>query len=522
MNLFGNIQPNIFYLRNVPVKIFKTIIKEKVMNSFIQANLRNNTRTDNNMPTNSTSGKALLDLLFLCGASRNMSEPDIVTLFNEAYQEDPLAALRILFYARDIEKGLGERRFFRVVTKWLGDNPNNLNNLLKEENFTKNIVRIDDLIYLVNHFIENKKYESADKILNFLFSLMENKTLSAIVAKWMPRKKSQYKKVVKYMRSHGFINSYSSYRHKIVSMSNTVEQKMSANEWNSIKLENVPSLALKKYKKAFERHGLLKSYIEKVVKGEAVLHAKRLFPYQIVKEILNDRVYKYPLNDTNRQLLNEQWKRLQELDDLPKEFRVMPVIDTSGSMTLNYSLPLSIALGIGLFMAENNPNPEFRNYFITFSDRPEFQKIMGVDIVEKVKNAMNAPWGMNTNLEAVFEMILRKAVDGRVPENEMPTTIVIISDMEFDNCIYNPSDNAIEMINRKYKSAGYSLPNVVFWNVNGRLGNIPAQLNDKGVLLVSGASQNVINFILKKGYENMMSLVYEIVDNPRYKHININ
>ena len=69
---------------------------------------------------------------------------------------------------------------------------------------------------------------------------MENKTLSAIVAKWMPRKKSQYKKVVKYMRSHGFINSYSSYRHKIVSMSNTVEQKMSANEWNSIKLENVP------------------------------------------------------------------------------------------------------------------------------------------------------------------------------------------------------------------------------------------------------------------------------------------
>jgi len=127
------------------------------MNSFIQANLRNNTRTDNNMPTNSTSGKALLDLLFLCGASRNMSEPDIVTLFNEAYQEDPLAALRILFYARDIEKGLGERRFFRVVTKWLGDNPNNLNNLLKEENFTKNIVRIDDLIYLVNHFIENKK-----------------------------------------------------------------------------------------------------------------------------------------------------------------------------------------------------------------------------------------------------------------------------------------------------------------------------------------------------------------------------
>ncbi len=489
------------------------------MNSFIQANLRNNTRTDNNMPTNSTSGKALLDLLFLCGASRNMSEPDIVTLFNEAYQEDPLAALRILFYARDIEKGLGERRFFRVVTKWLGDNPNNLNNLLKEENFTKNIVRIDDLIYLVNHFIENKKYESADKILNFLFSLMENKTLSAIVAKWMPRKKSQYKKVVKYMRSHGFINSYSSYRHKIVSMSNTVEQKMSANEWNSIKLENVPSLALKKYKKAFERHGLLKSYIEKVVKGEAVLHAKRLFPYQIVKEILNDRVYKYPLNDTNRQLLNEQWKRLQELDDLPKEFRAIPVIDVSGSMTSPANTPISIALGIGIFMAENNPNEEFRNYFVTFSESPKFQKIFGVDITEKVKNALSADWGMNTNLEAVFELILAKAVDSKVPENEMPTHIVIISDMEFDSCTQNPNHNALEMIRHQYTAAGYEMPTVVFFNVNGRINNVPAQLNDQGVILVSGASQNAINFVLKKGYADMMGLVNEVVNNERYQHI---
>ncbi len=489
------------------------------MNSFIKVNLKNNNYTYNDMPTHSSSGSPLLDLFFLCGASRNMGEPEIITLFDEAYQEDPTAALRILFYARDIEKGLGERRFFRVITKWLGDNPTNLNNLLKEENITQNIIRVDDLVYLADNFVKNKNYEFANKIIKFLFSLMQNKNIQGIVAKWMPRKKSQYGKLVKYMRTNKIIDSYSSYRHQIVSLTNVVEQKMSANEWDKIKLEHVPSIAMRKYKKAFERHGLLKSYIEKVVKGKAVLHAKRLFPYQIVREILNDRVYKYPLNDTNRQLLNEQWKRLQELDDLPKEFRVMPVIDTSGSMIFNYSLPLSIALGIGLFIAENNPNPEFRNYFITFSDRPEFQKIRGVDIVEKVKNAMNAPWGMNTNLEAVFELILEKAKNSNVPPEEMPTHIIIISDMEFDNCVKNPTDNAMQMISHEYESAGYSLPNVVFWNVNGRLGNIPAQLNDKGVLLVSGASQNTVNFILKKGYEDIIELVYEIVKNPRYSHI---
>jgi hypothetical protein len=225
------------------------------------------------------------------------------------------------------------------------------------------------------------------------------------------------------------------------------------------------------------------------------------------------------MNDTNRQLLNEQWKGLQQLDDLPKDFRAIPIIDVSGSMTFIQNIPISMSIGIGLFMAENNPNETFRNYFITFSDRPEFQKITGADIVEKVKNTMNAPWGMNTNLEAVFKMILRKAVDDRVPENEMPTHIVIISDMEFDQCAQNPNQNATEMIRREYIAAGYELPSIVFWNVEGRIKNVPAQMTDKGVMLVSGASQNVINFVLKKGYDDLLGLVREVVESERYSHI---
>lgn len=487
------------------------------MNSFIQANLRNNTHTANNMATNSSSGNPIVDLFFLCGAARNMSDNDIITVFNEAYQKDSTAALRIAFWARDIEKGLGERRFFRVVTQWL--NKNILESVLQDQNFTQNIVRVDDLVYLADNFIQNGKNDAADAIITFLFGLMKNKSLQGIVAKWMPRKNSKYGKVVRYMRSNGFINSYSEYRHQIVSLTNVVEQSMSAKEWNGINLEHVPSIAMKKYKKAFHRHNILKPFVEKVVAGEAKLHAKRLFPYDIVKEILNSNVWRTPMNDTNRQLMNEQWKALQQLDDLPKEFRAIPIIDVSGSMTSPGNTPMSIAIGIGMFMAENNPNETFRNYFITFSDRPEFQKITGADIVEKIKNTMNAPWGMNTNLEAAFKMILRKAVDGRVPENEMPTHIVVISDMEFDQCAQNPNQNATEMIRREYIAAGYNMPTVVFFNVNGRTKNVPAQLNDQGVILVSGASQNAINFVLKKGYADMMGLVNEVVNNERYQHI---
>ena len=347
---------------------------------------------------------------------------------------------------------------------------------------------------------------------------MKNKTLQGIVAKWMPRKNSQYGKVVRYMRSNGFINSYSEYRHQIVSLTNVVEQNMSAKEWDGINLEHVPSIAMKKYKKAFHRHNILKPFVEKVVAGEAKLHAKRLFPYDIVKEIMNSGIARSAMNDTNRQLLNEQWKGLQQLDDLPKDFRAIPIIDVSGSMTMPNNIPMSVAIGIGLFMAENNPNETFRNYFITFSERPEFQKITGADIVEKVKNTMNAPWGMNTNLEAVFKMILRKAVDDRVPESEMPTIVLIVSDMEFDQAT-KINQNAIEMIKTQYAEANYTLPTICFWNVNGRSQNIPAQMNDNGVSLISGASKNVINFVLKKGYEDLLSLVREITENPRYQHI---
>lgn len=487
------------------------------MNSFIQANLRNNTRTANGMATNSSSGNPIVDLFFLCGAARNMSDNDIITVFNEAYQKDATSALRILFWARDIEKGLGERRFFRVVAQWLDKNI--LTSVLQDQNFTQNIVRVDDLVYLADNFIKNGKNDAADAIITFLFGLMKNKTLQGIVAKWMPRKNSQYGKVVRYMRSNGFINSYSEYRHQIVSLTNVVEQNMSAKEWDEINLEHVPSIAMKKYKKAFHRHNILKPFVEKVVAGEAKLHAKRLFPYEIVKEIMNSGIARSAMNDTNRQLLNEQWKGLQQLDDLPKDFRAIPIIDVSGSMTMPNNIPMSVAIGIGLFMAENNPNETFRNYFITFSNSPEFQKITGADITEKVKNTMRAPWGMNTNIEAVFKMILRKAVDDRVPENEMPTTIIIISDMEFDQCAQNPNQNATEMIRREYIAAGYNMPTVVFFNVNGRTKNIPAQINDQGVILVSGASQNAINFVLKQGYADMMGLVNEVINNERYSHI---
>lgn len=500
------------------------------MNKFIDVMSRDNARTFNDGVTNQSSNSGLIDLLFLGGASRSVDERDVLTIFTEAYKEDRVMAKRLLFYIRDIEEGLGERRFFRVCSKYLVkiEDAGFIKSLLNIETFRKNITRVDDIIYLISESIKyNGSYLFIDSAIKFLFNvLLKDDDIKGIAAKWMPRKNSQFGNVVKFMRKNGYIKTYSSYRRLISFLSNTVEQKMAANEWDEINLEHVPSLAMKKYKKSFKKRELLEPYIKKVEAGKAKLNASKLFPNQIVKEIIDNSyrtwgvIEDLKLSDVESRLLNEQWKNLKKLNkDLNAEFRALPVIDVSGSMTSPNNIPLSMSIGLGMFIAENNPSKAFKDYFVTFSNTPQFNKIKGHDLVSKVLNLMKADWGMNTNLEATIELVLERAIMFDIVADDMPTHLIIISDMEFDACA-RYDESVFKMINRRFEEAGYKMPSIVFWNVNGRVGNVPVNKRDKGVLLVSGASQNVVNFILKKSYDDLMGLVREVVDSERYSYIN--
>lgn len=212
---------------------------------------------------------------------------------------------------------------------------------------------------------------------------------------------------------------------------------------------------------------------------------------------------------------------MKELNDLPAEYRALPIIDVSGSMTNPDYIPMSMALGLGMFLAERNPSSSFRNSFITFSCEPKFQKIRGLDICQKVEKAMNADWGGSTNLEAVFKLILKKATTDKVPAEEMPTHLIIFSDMEFNYCVENPEENAYQMISAKYQKAGYQLPEIVFWNVDARNTNFPVKFDESGALLLSGSSQNAMNIVLKQVYENPVVLMDEALSKDRYSHISL-
>jgi hypothetical protein len=305
----------------------------------------------------------------------------------------------------------------------------------------------------------------------------------SLASKWMPRKGPLAAKLRNALRM-----SPKTYRKLLVNLTKVVETQMCANEWDKVNYEQVPSLAQIRYKTAFARHDTDRylEYVAAVEAGEKKVNAAAVYPHDIVKNL-------GPLSDA-------QWKALPNYMEGAKE-RILPVCDVSGSM---YGLPMHVSVSLGLYISERNEGA-FKDIVCTFSAKPELIKLKAKRLTDRVQELENIEWGFNTDIEAVFRVMLDQAKKHRVPESEMPTTILIISDMEFDVAVksggrdHNPK--AIEVFRQYYERAGYQLPKVVFWNVNGRVGNVPVTADDRNVALVSGFSPSILQGILSADTE---------------------
>ena len=427
-------------------------------------------------------------MFFLAGASRRMSEKDIEVMLQKAIVENPLVAIKILFWARDVRGGAGERRFFRVCTNFLKKNyPAYINTNAKN---IPEYGRWDDLFEL-----------ELDVILPLIKEGLDEK--NGLLAKWLPRQGEFANKIRKYLGMNP-----KDYRKMVVGLSNTVEQKMCAKDWDAITYPHVPSVAMNKYRKAFLKNDTTRfnQYITDVTEGKEEIKAGAIFPHML---------YDAYQRREDQKAVEAQW---MNLPDYMAEFneRVLPVCDVSGSMS---GLPMSVSVSLGVYISERNKSI-FKDAFITFSASPEMNYLQG-SLYERLRQLEGAPWGMNTNLEAVYHLILNKAVANKVSEDEMPTKILIISDMEFDQCVRNGSDTALKMIQTMYSQAGYKMPEVIFWNVNGRLGNVPANFKTKGVGLVSGFSPSILKSILQGKIDTPEDLMLRTVMSERYEPVKV-
>lgn len=445
------------------------------MGNFVNAMQTNDMLTENGMVTHSTSGKAVLDLFYKQGGARAVSEAEIASWFRKAYAEDRGLALKCLFYNRDVRGGQGERRAFRVMFRTLCeiDSGAAIRNIANVPFYG----RFDDLFAALGTPVE-------DAALGLFAAAL--RAGDKLAAKWAPREgKSQAAKANLLRQRLGL--DWKGYRKLLAGLSQTVETLMCAKEWAGINYSHVPSQAAFRYRKAFRKKDQVRyeEYLMKLAAGDTSVkvNAEAMFPHQLVEQ------YMYKLYAMPDQLIEAQWKALPNFVQEGASF--IPVVDVSGSMT---GQPMNVAIGLGMYLAERNVGP-FKDAMITFSDKPKFHTCNEPTLQARVRSAMHMDWGMSTNLEAVFAMILKRAKAAKLAPEDMPNSVLILSDMQFNECVTTPSASALDMIERMYREAGYTKPQVVFWNLRTSAG-VPAKKNAAGVSLVSGFSPSIMKTLL--------------------------
>ncbi len=481
------------------------------MNDFVnhletEINDDNIAYTENDALAFASTKSALLDFFSNGGALRSRDEEDIINIFRLAYEENSIYALKALFYFRDIRGGQGERRTFRVILKWLAENhPDVVCGVL---NLIPKYGRWDDLYALIKTPLEKDMFAL---IKNQLDDDVKSESPS-LLAKWLKSentssKQSKYlayktRKALK-MNSREYRKMLSALRYKI----KIVERQMSKNDWGVIQYDKIPSKASLIYRKAFYRHDgdRYEEFLEQVAEGKTKINASTLYPYEIV-----ERIWNYRDNDTLEML----WKNLPDYIG-HEETNGIVVADVSASMC---GRPMAVSISLALYMAERAKGP-YAGKFITFSRRPYMQTIEGETLFERVNNLEMAQWDTNTDIKAVFDLVLCAAIKNNASQDELPSHLYIVSDMEFDAAVGNVNERLFQTIEREYKDAGYKMPMLVFWNVDSRNNQQSMSMDQRGFQLVSGCSPSIFKNLLANKMLNAYDFMMEVLNDERYSLI---
>lgn len=471
----------------------------------------NKTETQNGAITNKSSLNANVDFFGSIGGMRGKDKKSIVDLFMKAFFEDKELAMKNLFYARDIRGGLGERQIFRDITNYLAETyPSDLISVLK---YTAEYGRWDDIIELLTCSNQEVKDEVLDLIASQLQFDLDSDNPS-LLAKWMKSENasSEKTKMLARITAKGLSLSSREYR-KILSLLRKrigiVESLMSDKKWSAIEYDKLPSNAGMKYRQAFFRNdeSRYKSFIDSLTKGETKINSGTLYPYQITKKVLQAS-----LDKEEKALFDGMWNNLPDFSTGEES---ISVIDVSGSMFNGGNpAPIDVALSLGIYLADKNKGM-YKNKFITFSSSPELVSIVGKDIYEKVNNVSTANWGMSTNIEAVFNILLKTAMNNNLDPKEMVKKIYIISDMEFDAVRGGRNTTLFHTMKKRFNENGYDLPNVIFWNVNSSGKNMPVRYDENNTALVSGFSPSIFNMVMENDL-NPESFMLKVLNSDRY------
>ena len=470
--------------------------------------------TENGAKAHKSTTSKVYDLFAFGGAYRARTDIDKILLFKEALEENETLALKCLFYLRDVRGGQGERNFFRTIYRWLCET--NIDIALRNIELIPEYGRWDDLIYIC----EGTAAETV------AFGIIKKQLLldikcktPSLLGKWMPSENTSSQKtraVANKLRT--FIGlSHKDYRlllSKLRERIKVVERLMSANKWEEIEFDKIPSKAGLIYKNAFARRDLIKEkYRNFITNKNTTVNAKTLYPYEVVAQANNFMWRKYDPTDVDRIAVNKYWANLPNYFE-DSDNSLLTVIDTSGSMTWGTTPhPIDVAIGLGMYAGAYNKGI-FKNCYISFASRPQLMHIEGLDFVDKVRRIYETNLCDSTNLQAVFDLLFSYIKIGKAKASDLPETIVIISDMEIDSAVtyrdwgVDGINTQMERLREEWAAAGIKLPHLVYWNVAARNNTILDSGPD--VTFCSGASPVLFKQILtgKKGVDLMLETLY--------------
>lgn len=469
----------------------------------------NKTTTENGAKAFKSTLNANLDFFSSAGASRGKS---VLTQFTQAYREDADIALRNALYLRDIRGGAGERDAFREVLTWLASqHPKVLVDSLFLEKVAE-VGRWDDLLLLVDRKVDRRVLS---KVVSLYKDALNNG--NRLAAKWAPRKcnpaRNDFAAII-LRQEFGWTPKF--YRKRLVELTEVVETKMCAKEWDTINFNHVPSKAMTLYSRAFLRNATTEfnMYKEGLSEGTSKVNASAVFPHDIYVALQRDT--------SNDQVFESQWDALPNY--IPEGINILPMIDVSGSMEKlvpKTSIScMDVAIGLGLYVTEKTTG-DFKGHFLTFSEQPRFSRLPDHNILslrDKFDFVRNSKWGYSTNINLAFKEILNVAKAYNVPQEDMPQYLLILSDMQFDSADNNKS--GFGMAKEAYKKAGYELPRIIFWNLND-YGNKPVTFDKEGTALISGYSPSVVKAVLSADFSDAekftpLTMMLDTLMNDRY------
>ena len=480
----------------------------------------NMTLTENGAATYASTGSDCLDLFATVGALRRESDEEILVRFIRAFAEDRDKAMKLLFFARDVRGGLGERRVFRVILRWLaGFAPDSVR---KNISYVAEYGRYDDLLCLVGTPCEADMMACIRERFLEDMEALDNDAPVSLLAKWLPSENASSRETRRLARiiADGLDLTPSEYRRALSAMRariGIIENNLREKDY-TFDYSKQPSRAMFKYRMAFCRNDMerYKAFLDSVARGEKTLHVDNVSPYELVEPYLTDNDYKgIEMSPEQKETLNATWN---SLPDFGGDENSIAVVDTSGSMYWERRpLPAAVALSLGLYVAERNRGA-FANRFITFSQTPQLIELKGETFADRLAYAASFCEVANTDIEAVFDLILDAAVKNETPQEDLPAKLIIISDMEFDECAVNASDTNFDNARKKFAARGYRLPQIVFWNAASRHRQQPVTKNEQGVALVSGVTPRIFSMVAGELLSPIL-FMEEVLGSERYAAI---